>query len=98
MREAVLFEVLLDLWKAYNALEQERSLDFIAVYGVGLRSVRLIWTYWYLLTMMAKAGRYFGRLFAGYRGVTQGDPLFPKIFNVVVDAVIFYWLMVMTPT
>ena len=56
MREVVLFEVLLDLWKAYNALEQERALDFIAVYGVGFRTVRLLRTYWYLLTIMAKAG------------------------------------------
>ena len=30
--------------------------------------------------------------------MTQGDPLYPTIFNVVVDAVIRHWVMVVTPT
>ena len=29
--------------------------------------------------------------FGGERGVTQGDPLSPTIFNVVVDAVVRNW-------
>ena len=29
---------------------------------------------------------------SGIRGVTQGDPLSPTIFNVVVDAVVRNWL------
>ena len=37
-------------------LRTGRALDFLAVYGVGLRTVRLLRTYWYLLTIMAKAG------------------------------------------
>ena len=32
----------------------------------------------------------------GERGVTQGDPLSPTIFNVVVDAVVHHWLLVAT--
>ena len=28
----------------------------------------------------------------------QGDPLYPTIFNVIVDAVIFHWVKVVTPT
>ena len=30
MREAVLFKVFLDLWKSYNALDQERALNLLA--------------------------------------------------------------------
>ena len=44
---------------------------------------------------MARAGGYCGAEFKGYRGVTQGDPLYTTIFNVVVDAVVRHWLTVM---
>ena len=30
--------------------------------------------------------------------MTQGDPLYPMILNVVVDAIIHHWMMVVTPT
>ena len=48
--------------------------------------------------MVAKADGYFGRPFKGYLGVTQGNPLSPTIFNVVMDSVIRHWGMVVTPT
>ena len=32
------------------------------------------------------------KLLKGERGVTQGDPLSPTIFNVVVDAVVQHWV------
>ena len=38
--------------------------------------------------MVARAGGYYGTAFQGASGVTQGDPLPPTIFNVVVDAVV----------
>ena len=38
--------------------------------------------------MVARAGGYYGTAFRGERVMTQGDPLSPTIFNVVVDAVI----------
>ena len=56
MREAVLFEVLLDLRKVYDALDLERALDLLAAYEVGPRTVRLLQTYWDRLTMVSKAG------------------------------------------
>ena len=34
--------------------------------------------------MVEQAGGYYVKPFYGERGVTQGDPLFPNIFNVVV--------------
>ena len=98
MREAVLFDIFLDLCKAYDALDRGRSLDLLAEYRVGPRTVRIFRMYWDGLTMLAKAGRYFGHQFKGYRGVTQGKPLSPTIFNVVVDAVIYHWLTVVMPS
>ena len=57
-------------------------------YGVGPRARRLLQTYLRRLTMVARAGGYYGTAFKGEIGVTQGDPLSPNIFNVVVDAVV----------
>ena len=65
-RKAVLFEVFLDIQKAYDALDRERSLGLLTAYGVGPRTVQLLRTYWDQLTMVAKAGGYFGRPFKGY--------------------------------
>ena len=48
--------------------------------------------------MVARAGRYFGIPFKGYHRVTQGNPLTPTIFNVVVDSTICYWVLVVAPT
>ena len=41
---------------------------------------------------MAKAAVYYGTAFGGERGITQGDPLSPTIFNVVVGAVVQHWV------
>ena len=48
--------------------------------------------YWERTTMVARAVSYYGKGFKGWGGVTQGDPLSPTIFNVVVDAVVRHWL------
>ena len=45
--------------------------------------------------MVARAGGYYRTAFQGARGVTQGDPLSPTIFNVVVDTVARHWVTVM---
>ena len=42
--------------------------------------------------MVARAGVYCGTAFQGVRGATQGKPLSPTIFNVVVDAVVSHWV------
>ena len=37
-------------------------------------------------------GGYYEAFFEGFRGLTQGDPLSPTIFNVVVDIVVRQWI------
>ena len=44
------------------------------------------------MTMVARVGGYYRDAFKGAQGVTQGDPLSPTIFNVVVDAVVRHWV------
>ena len=56
MREAVLFEVFLDLQRSYNALDWYICLEILAVYGFGPRTTRLLWTYWDRMTTVARAG------------------------------------------
>ena len=38
--------------------------------------------------MVDSSGGYYGAAFQGVWGVTQGDPMYPTIFNVVVDALL----------
>ena len=78
----------MDLHKAYDALDRSRCLEILEGYGVGPRARELLQNYWQRLTMVAQAYGYYRTAFWGERGVTQGDPLFPTIFNVVVDTVI----------
>ena len=59
MGEAVLFEVFLDLRKAYDALDRERTLELLAAYRVSPSTVRILWEYWDQLTMVAKSNGYF---------------------------------------
>ena len=54
----------------------------------GPLDLRLLLRYWYRLAMVSRPGGYFGPPFKGQCSVTQGDPLSPMIFNVVVDTVL----------
>ena len=96
MREEVLYVIFLDLTKEYDALDRSRSLDTLKGYSVGERVRRMLKVYWERTKMVEKAGSYYGKGFKGGRGVTQGDPLSPTIFNVVVDAVVRHWLTIVT--
>ena len=43
--EAVLYTIFLDLYKAYDAVDQCRCLDMLAGYRMVTRMLRLLWTY-----------------------------------------------------
>ena len=83
--------IFLDLTKAYDALNRSRCLEILE-YGIGPQARKLLKTYWHRLIMVARAGGYYKTAFRGERGVTQGNPLYPTIFNVVVDAVVRNWV------
>ena len=85
--------IFLDLTNAYDALDRSRSLDILKGYRVGYRVRRLLREYWDRTTMVARAGGYYRKGFKRGRGVTQGDPLSPIIFNVVLDTVVRHWVM-----
>ena len=84
--------ILLGLHKAYDALDRSRFLEILEGYGIGPKAIKILQTYWHRLTMVARAGGYYGTSFRGERGVTQVNPLSPTFFNVVVDAVVRNWV------
>ena len=92
LREEVLYVIFLHLTKAYDALDRSRCLEILEGYGVGPNARRLLTNYWRCLAMVARSAGYYGTAFGGERGVTQGDPLSPTIFNVVVDTVVQHWM------
>ena len=47
MRETVLHSIFFDLLESYNALDRYQCLDILAGYEVGLRTLRIMWTYWF---------------------------------------------------
>ena len=87
-REAILCTILLELWKAYEVLDKYRCLDILTGHIVGTRALRLLRTYWDRLQMVTESGGYFRPPFKVYQGVTQGNTLYPNIFNLVVETVI----------
>ena len=52
------------------------------------RELWILWMYWVHIAIVVKSGGYYDRPFKGYCSVTQGDALYPAIFNVLVDAII----------
>ena len=62
----------------------------------GLRRGALILTHPLDVLGLVADGREIRRILrdiiSGIQGVTQGDPLSPTIFNVVVDAVVRHWV------
>ena len=69
--------IFLDLTKAYDALDRSRSLEILKGYGVGGKVRKILREYWERTTMVARAGRYYGKGFKEGRGVTQGDRYHP---------------------
>ena len=68
------------------------------VYRVGPRSMHLLKRYWYYLTMTERAGGYLGAPFKGQHIVPHGGSIYPAIFNVVEDALLWHWVSVVAAT
>ena len=92
MRDEVLYKFFLGFNKSYNALGRDPCMQILVGCGVGLKKERSLCYYRDHLSMVARAGSYYGTPFKVQEGVTQRDPLSPTIFNMVVDAVIRQWV------
>ena len=56
MREEVIYLILLDIHKSYDALYIGLCLDILAVYGVRTQVLHLLQRYWYRLSILTQAG------------------------------------------
>ena len=45
--------------------------------------------------MAARVSGYYGYPFQGSRGVTHGEPLPPRILNIVLDMIVRHWVELM---
>ena len=69
-------------------LDRERCLELLRGYGLGPNLGRLLENYLRRQRIVPKVGKYLGTAFGTGRGVNQGDPASPMIFNIVADAVV----------
>jgi hypothetical protein len=92
VKQEPLYQVFVDLHKAYSHLNCTKCLEIMTGYGVGPKLLRLQEKFWDQAEMVCRAGGSFGKQFTAFRGVTQGGPLSSLMFNVCVDAVIMEWL------
>jgi hypothetical protein len=87
-----LYEIYVDLKKAYDATNKGRMMEILKAYGVGPKLLRLQNSFWENAKLVCRAGGCYGSPLAAKRGVTQGGPLSLLMFNVCVDAVVREWL------
>ncbi len=87
-----LYQIYVDLKKAYNVLDREQTLNILVAYGVGPKMLRLQKHFWDTAKLVCHAGGKYGEPFNAKRGITQGGPLSSLMFNVCVDAIVREWL------
>jgi hypothetical protein len=64
-----LYQIFLDLMKAYNTLDHNRTLSILEAYGVGPHLCSIIQTVWELELVVPKSRGYFGIPFPAWHGV-----------------------------
>ncbi len=86
------YGVFLDLRKAFNAMDWEQCILVLEGYGAGPRMIQLICGFWHDAIMVCRAAGNYGMAFKAGHGMTQGGPLLAKLFNIMVDAIVWKWI------
>jgi hypothetical protein len=73
-------------------MDREQCIMLLEGYGAGPWMIRLIRGYWRDAIMVCQAAGYYRTAFKAGRGVTQGGQLSAKLFNILVDAVVWEWM------
>ena len=62
---------------------------------MGPQAFPILYEYWDRLRVVACVRRCYVAAFKVFRGVIQGNPLYPIIFNVVVITVVRHWILLL---
>ncbi len=87
-----LYQVYLDLKKAYDKLDRTRLDQTLAGYGVGPLCRRLLRNYGFGQKIVPRKAGFCGPVIEASCGVVQGGLLSPMLFNIAIDAVVRHWL------
>ena len=68
-------------------------MGILVGYVLGSKLQRLLHSFWEEQAVVPKVGGLYARPFRIDRGVNQGGPIFPTVFNILVDAVVRVILM-----
>ena len=66
-----LYQIVLDLSKAYDSLDRMRTLNLLQSYGLGPRLLELLSTFWRRLPVDPRQEGFYGKPIKSDRGVTQ---------------------------
>jgi len=86
------YQLFLDVSKAYDALDRDRTITILEDYGVGPNIICILHNFWTQHTIVPRQRGFHGKPFPAERGMTEGNILVsPTIFNIVIDAIIHSW-------
>ena len=85
------YQVYLDLMKAYDSIDRQRVLLILQKYKVGPNLRRYIAKVWEGQKYFLRQAGFYSEAVHVHRGCTQGDTNSPIIFNLIVDAVLRTW-------
>ena len=84
----LLYQVFLDLTKAYNTVARDCLFLLLEDYGLGPRWRAVLQATWTDSVLVPKKGGRYGQMIFTSRGVRQGDIISPTLFNIIIDAIL----------
>jgi Reverse transcriptase (RNA-dependent DNA polymerase) len=79
-----MFQVFLDLSKAFDTVNQGKLLHLLKAYGLSTNISSILENFWNQLWVIPKQGGFYHKPIESRRGVIQEDPLSPTLFDVVM--------------
>ena len=90
-RSQTIYQIFLDLRKAYYSVNRRRAMRLLEKYKVGNNIRNYINYIWEHQKYLLRQAQFYSESFDVFRGCMPGDTDSPVIFNVVIDAIIRTW-------